>query len=260
MNRKSITVFGAALALAFAAAQAHDTWFEPLPAPPGEVMFALGTGNRFPLAELAVDRQYFARSGCRGVDGATRPLEALRYTDKSTVLRSKAVGSGALACFVQLEPFEFELPPDKIEVYFKEIRPSPAVLAVWAGLRARGLPFIERYTKSARIDNGGDAAAFPVGTAMDVLRLSPTGPLSTGSEAGFQVLQDGKPLADFPVELVNERSPVGLWLRTDGEGRIRTRLTLPGRWLLRGTDLRLSPTDPTRWQSQFITYAFTVRR
>jgi hypothetical protein len=260
MQRKSIPAFGAALALAAATASAHDTWFEALPARPGEALFALGTGNRFPLTELAVDSQYFARSGCRAGDGSTRALEALRYTDKTTVLRSKGADAAALACFVQLAPFEFELPADKIEIYFKEIRPSAAVRAAWAGLQARGLPFIERYTKSARIDLGTDAASYAVGTAMDALRLAPVGPLTTGGEASFQVLQDGRPLADFPVELINERSPVGLWLRTDGEGRIRTRLTLPGRWLLRGTDLRLSPTDPTRWQSQFITYAFTVAR
>jgi hypothetical protein len=59
---------------------------------------------------------------------------------------------------------------------------------------------------------------------------------------------------------VNERSPVGLWFRTDAQGRIRARLPLPGRWLLRGTDLRLSAVDATRWESQFITYAFEVGR
>jgi hypothetical protein len=237
----------------------NDTWFEALPARPGEALFALGTGNRFPLTELAVDSQYFARSGCRAGDGSTRALEALRYTDKTTVLRSKGADVAALACFVQLAPFEFELPADKIEVYFKEIRPGAAVLAAWAGLRARGLPFIERYTKSARID-GATASPTPTGTAMDVLRQAPAGALAVGSEATFQVLREGRPLADFPVELVNERSPLGLWHRTDAEGRIRARLPLPGRWLLRGTDLRLSASDPTRWESQFITYAFEVAR
>ena len=87
-----------------------------------------------------------------------------------------------------------------------------------------------------------------------------TGPLAPGGEAVFQVLREGRPLAGFNVELVNERSPIGLWHRTDAEGRIRARLPLPGRWLLRGTDLRLSTSDTTRWESQFITYAFEVTR
>jgi hypothetical protein len=258
MKRRAI-VLALAAAGASVNAFAHDTWFEPLAAAKGEAAYALGTGNRFPLTELAVDSQYFMRSGCRTAEGAARPLEPLRYTDKSTLLRVRAADSGALSCFVQLEPFEFDLPADKIEVYFNEIRPSAAALAAWAGLRARGLPFRERYTKSARID-GPRAAPLPVGTAMDVLRSAPSGPLVVGTEAVCQLLREGQPLADQALELVNERSPVGLWHRTDAQGRIRAKLPLPGRWLLRGTDLRLSPSDPTRWESQFITYAFEVAR
>jgi hypothetical protein len=161
---------------------------------------------------------------------------------------------------MQLQPFDIDLPADRIDVYFKEIRPSQSVLTAWSELRARGLPFREHYTKSARIDVGADTLPQPVGTAMDALRISPRGALTVDSEAVFQVLRDGKPLPDFPVELVNEHSPVGLWQRTDGDGRIRTRLPLPGRWILRGTDLRLAASDPTRWESQFITYAFEVGR
>ncbi|MDH4061502.1 MAG: DUF4198 domain-containing protein [Aquincola sp.] len=241
------------------ASRAHDTWFEPLPAR-GEVALALGTGNRFPVFDLAVDTKYFVKSGCRGGDGRSRALEWQRYTDKTTLLRVRANGTPVSTCWIQLEPFEFELPQDKIEIYFREIRPSAAVLAAWAGLRARGLPFLERYTKNARIDLGSTTASQPTGTAMDVLREAPAGALAVGAEATLRVLREGKPLADFPVELVNERNPVGLWHRTDAEGRIRAKMPSPGRWILRGTDLRLSASDPTRWESQFITYAFEVAR
>jgi len=250
----------AAASLAFGGtAAAHDTWFAPLPSPAGEAQFALGTGNRFPVTDLAVDPRYFTRGGCRGADGRPHGLQMLRYTDTTTLLRVASVPRAALTCFMQLEPFEFELPPDRIEVYFAEIRPDEAVLAAWAGLRARGLPFVERYTKSARID-GPDAPARPVGTAMDVLREAPAGPLAAGAEAVFQVLRDGRPLARFNVELVHEAGATAQWLRTDEQGRVRTRLPQAGRWLLRGTDLRLRADDATRWDSQFITYAFDVAR
>jgi hypothetical protein len=247
----------ALLAALSSAAAAHDTWFEPLSSPPGEANFALGTGNRFPLSDQGVDAKFFSKSACRSADGKAVALETLRYTEKNTRLRARPADASGLTCFVQLDPFEFELPADKIEVYFKEIRPGAAVLAAWAGLRARGLPFRERYTKSARID-GANAVPLPVDTLMDVLRLSPRGTLTVGVEAEFQVLREGQPLADFAVELINERSPIGLWQRSDAQGRVRARLPLPGRWLLRGTDLRLSPADATKWESQFITYAFEV--
>jgi hypothetical protein len=206
-----------------------------------------------------VDDKYFARSGCLAGDGSALPLQKVRFDDTATLLRSK--GSGAAAtCFVQLAPFDIDLPADKIQLYFDEIRPGADVRAAWQALSARGLPFRERYTKSARIDLGDGTAARPIGTAMDALRLSPSGTLTMNSEATFQVLRDGQPLAGFAVELINERSAIGLWHRTDGEGRVRARLPLPGRWLLRGVDLKLSASDPTRWESQFITYAFDVVR
>jgi Domain of unknown function (DUF4198) len=252
MNR----LLSALLSLACAGSvSAHDTWFAPQP---GGVL-ALGTGNRFPVTELAVDDKFFAKRGCLAADGTPAALDKIRFTDKTTLLRSKA-GTGALSCFVQLEPFEIELPPDKIDIYFKEIRPSPAALAAWADLKARGLPFKERYTKSARIDLGPEASTQTTGAAMDALRVSPSGALTVGSVAVFQLLQNGKPLPDFPVELVNERSPLGLWHRTDAEGRVSARLPLPGRWLLRGTELKLAASDATQWESQFITHAFEVGR
>ena len=248
-------LFGAAAMALVCTAAAHDTWFAPQP----NGVLALGTGNRFPVTELAVDDKFFAKRGCLAADGTPAALDKLRFTDKTTLLRPKTA-AGALTCFVQLEPFEIELPPDKIGIYFKEIRPSDAALAAWADLKARGLPFKEHYTKSARIDLGADASTQPTGTAMDALRLSPSGALTVGSVAVFQLLQGGKPLPDFPVELINERSPIGLWHRTDAQGRISAKLPLPGRWLLRGTDLRLSASDATRWESEFITYAFEVAR
>jgi hypothetical protein len=244
----------AALALAAAVpSHAHDTWF----APQGANQLTLGTGNRFPVTELAVDDKYFARRGCIAADGTPRSLDKQRFADTATHLRT---APGAAACFVQLDAFDVELADDKIALYFKEIRPPQAVLDAWQQMRGRGLPFRERYIKSARIELDAAAAARPVGTVMDAVRLAPAGAPTVGSEAEFQVLRDGKPLADFNVELVNERSPIGLWHRTDAQGRIRARLPLPGRWVLRGTDLRVAAGDATRWESWFVTYAFEVAR
>ena len=257
MNLPFPLACAALLAALSGSAAAHDTWFALQP----DGTLALSTGNRFPLADQGVDTKFFARSGCRAGDAAVQALAWQRYTDKTTVLRPRLSGAAAsFTCFVQLDPFEFELPADKIEVYFKEIRPSAAVLAAWAELKARGLPFVEKYTKSARIDVGVVDAPASIGTAMDVLRQAPAGALAVGNEATFLVLRQGQPLADFPVELINERSPIGLWHRSDAQGRIRAKLPLPGRWLLRGTDLRLSPSDSTKWESQFVTYAFDVVR
>ena len=72
--------------------------------------------------------------------------------------------------------------------------------------------------------------------------------------------RDGKPLAALPVELLHETTPGGLWARTDAAGRVSFRLPQPGRWLLRGVDLRPPITEDARWESRFIAYTFEVAR
>lgn len=246
----------AALLLA-PATQAHDTWFELQPGA-GKAEFLIGSGNRFPLYEGGVGGNSFDKSGCRGSDGKAAALAFRRHVRNATLLRSDAENGPALTCWAQLQPFDVELTPQLVEVYFREIRPSAAVIAAWQALRAQGVVFRERYVKSARFDGADVISPKPAGTTLDVLRLAPAGAPKVNETASFQILRDGEPFADFPVELVNEASPLGLWTRTDQDGRIAMRLPLPGRWLLRGTDLRLSAADPTRWESKFIAYSFDV--
>jgi len=248
---------GLAALLLAPAVQAHDTWFEWQPGA-GRAEFLIGSGNRFPLYEGGVGGNSLDKSGCRGGDGKSVALAFRRHVRNATLLRADAENGPALTCWAQLQPFDVELSPQLVEVYFREIRPSAEVVAAWHALRAQGLPFRERYVKSARFDGAGVTAPQPVGTALDVVRLTPTAAPRVNDKASFQLLRDGEPFADFPVELVNENSPIGLWTRTDKDGRISPRLPLPGRWLLRGTELRLSTSDATRWESRFIAYSFDV--
>jgi hypothetical protein len=244
----------ASLAACALAVQAHDTWFQPLSAEAG--LLALGTGTRYPVQDSGVGAEYLARQGCRtegpGRQG-TVALQPLRNDPKALVLRAPP---GATTCWAQLTPFEIELPPATVEVYFRDIQPPPAVREAWAALHAQGLPWRERYTKHARIELGAPQAA---ATPMDMdLRLADGPPLRVGATLVAQALRDGQPLPGLALELRSEDSPLGIWRRTDEQGRVRIPLPLPGRWVLRGTDLRLSANDATRWESRFVTLAFEV--
>ncbi len=171
----------------------------------------------------------------------------------------RRVPTEPLSCWAQLSPFEVELAAGAVAVYFKDIQAPPAVRQQWAQMEARGVPWKERYTKHARIELEPDAgAALPVDMAMDVLIESPQRPLQQGQTLQFRVLRDGQPLPDFAVELRNERSALGLWRKTDAQGRVSIVAPLPGRWVLRGTDLRLSEAEPNLWVSRFVTLAFEV--
>jgi hypothetical protein len=256
-------------------ALAHDTWFAPLPAAGGgAVVLALGTGNRFPVQEFTMTLAQLQQSGCRAADKAVVPLQRLADTPTALHLRlaqsppasRKDVRAG-YSCWAQSVPFDIELPADKVAIYLKEINASPTVRAAWADMQSRGLPWKERYTKHARIElaplDSSSAAAAPApllasGMALDVLLQSGHQALRAGDELRAQVLRDGQPLADLAVELQSDRSPLGLWQRTDAEGRVRFKLPLAGRWVLRGTDLRSSASEPYTWESRFVTLAFDV--
>src|SRR6185295_1422229 len=109
-----------------------------------------------------------------------------------------------------------------VQIYLKDINASAAVRQAWADLRARGVGWKERYIKHARIELGDAAASTPtapVEMGMDVLLESGRASLQAGQTAVFQVLRDGAPLPDFAVELRGDRSRIGLWSRTDEQGR-----------------------------------------
>jgi hypothetical protein len=261
----SIAVARAALIATLAtSAAAHDTWFEPLPpTPAGHRVFALGTGNRFPTYEFPLGYEYIVASGCRGGDAGAAPLAHVEDRPEALVVRSaapvKAPASGpGLTCWAQLSPFDVEVPPDKIELYLREIQAGPALRATWAAMKARGLPWRERYTKSARIELGGIGPRPGLMLDMDVRMDNARTPIRAGDELVFQVLRKGAPVADLPMELVSNISPVGIWRKTDAEGRVRVAPPLAGRWLLRGVDLQVSRRTPDEWESGFVTLAFEV--
>lgn len=246
-------------------ATAHDTWFETLPAPrPGEVALQLGTGNRFPQHEFTVGEASLRQQGCRRDGAKAVPLQAAGESTQALTLKARpGGGTGTVTCWAQQQPFDIEIEPATVEVYLKEVNASPAVRAAWAELRSRGLPWRERYVKHARIElpgrgNRGNDAAAPTGMAMDVLLDSGLQPLKAGDTVRFQVLRDGQPLKDFAVELQNDVSPIGIWKRTDAEGRVSFTVPIAANWLLRGTHLRLSTSTPDTWDSGFVTLAFRV--
>ena len=232
---------------------AHDTWFQPLAA---QGTLALGTGTQFPRQEVPVGADSLVRSGCRAGEGGAVPLRVLRQAPAALIVRPTA-GQATTVCWAQQTRFDVTLPPDKVALYLREINPPAWVQGEWSRLQAAGLPWKEHYAKHARIELGGGAGpAQPVDMAMDVL-LDDRAP-RVGRTLGFQVLRDGRPLPDQAVELRGEMSPLGIWRRTDAEGRAGISVPLPGRWVLRGTDLRRSESVPDQFESRFFNLAFEV--
>lgn len=260
--RSSRAALAAAALLTAAAAAAHDTWFEPLPAARAGagVAFALGTGNRFPQQETPIYAEHLATSGCRDARGRELPLRALQRRSHAIWLRADVAPDAQPSCWAEVAPVDIQLSGPIVELYLKEVNAPAAVRDAWAAQKARGLAWQERYTKHARIEvlrPGATPATRPVPMGMDVL-LAADGPVAVGAPLTLQVLRGGKPLPDQAVELQSAQTAIGIWRRTDAEGRVQFTPPLPGRWLLRGTELRASTERPDSWDSGFITLAFDV--
>lgn len=254
-------------------AQAHDSWFAAMPSPQAnEVRLALGTGNRFPSHELSVGTGAIKRHGCRAAGAPAVALRIVGETKEALQLRARiATGSDRgptqLSCWAQMPTFELEMEADKVALYLDEANASEALRQTWASMRARGLPWRERYTKHARYEwfaappvaprRGFTTPAVPMG--MDIVLLGVPGAPRAGDTLHFEVRRDGRALADQPIELLAASGQAGTWVRTDAAGRARVVLPTPGEYLLRGIELRLARTDPSTWDSRFITLAFSVR-
>ncbi|MFN0185734.1 MAG: DUF4198 domain-containing protein [Aquabacterium sp.] len=268
--RKAFQVVAAvALSALTMAAWAHDTWFEAQPgsASSSAWRLRLGTGAQFPVLESSPGDAGFSQLGCRQGQGAALPMRRVGGDARAALLEAKLPpprpGGGLTTCWAQLLPYELELKPALIEAYFKEIAAPQAVRNVWASWQAQGRPFTERYTKHARIETwarsateGQAQAGTPAPLGMDIVLDEAGQAPRRGQVLRFQVLRDGVPLADQPIEARSALSPLGLWLQTDAQGRAEIRLPLAGRWLLRGTDLRPSESQPMTWESRFVTLAF----
>lgn len=260
-----------ALALAWAgSAQAHDTWFAPLPPTDrGEAVYALGTGEQFPRQQTPIALHQLETTGCRSE--GVRPTAMRWVADRpdAIVLRSSRAlpATAALTCWAQLKPIKIEIDDATVELYFREVNATPAVRERWSALRARGVRWQETYTKHARVEQnpaadpapaaGGMSSAPITGLGMDLLIESPQ-PLRAGDMLRAQVLRDGQPLAGLAVELRSDVSPVGFWRTTDAEGRLQLPVPLAARWLLRATELRPAADSSDGWDSRFITLAFDV--
>lgn len=262
MHSMRLALAGALCGMVVTSAAAHDTWFEPLPAATaaGGVAFALGTGNRFPVHEFPLYREHLASTGCRSAAGEVVPLRPLQDRPNAIWLRATVKPAAQPTCWAQVLPVEVTLGAGIVELYLKEVNAPASVRETWAAQRARGVPWTERYAKHARVEvllPGAAVATQPVPMAMDVL-LHADAPVAVDRTLTFQVLRDGQPLAGLAVELQNHTTPIGFWRLTDAEGRVSFAPPLPGRWLLRGTELRLAPAQPDVWESRFITLAFDV--
>jgi hypothetical protein len=247
------------------AAHAHDSWLAPAPAgTTSATSLHFTTGNRYPRGESAPSPATLGTSGCVDGKGKVHALRPLASRDPSALhLRSPA--RGPVACWASLKAHEITLDSKLIDVYFREIRPPDSVRLAYAAHAERGVGWHETYSKFARIEGGGGRIApealrklrAPVGMPLEVVLLGSEAPRA-GQAVDLRVLAQGQPVAGLSLELVSERNPLGVWGKSDADGKLSFVLPFGGAWLVRGTLVEAGAAEG-RWVSRFVTLAFAAK-
>ena len=220
----------------------HDSWLSPArgAAPPGQLALELATGNRFPVQEFGHSAaKQAACATAAGARLALRPLrEQARWLDLAAAVPQRASSAVVLAGTGSGGHQRSNRAWSRSTSRRSARRPP--IGRPGRHCRHAACPGARAIASSPGSSWGRTRLARqPAGLDLEIVVLG-NKPIAVGEPLEFQVLRDGRPFAGFPVELVSERSALGIWRETDADGKLRHSLPFAGRWLLRGTDLRPS--------------------
>lgn len=200
------------------AAMAHDFFLMPkvfTTTQSGPLALQASVGSSFPQPTTVVtaDRvdQLFAQ-------GAGKPqLAIVGPGEKALNLALSALSAGTVVAGIKTVDRDVEYAEDRIPLILEEYRVSPEALVAVAKLdKPRTLKLSSRRFAKTMLcvrqcaDTG--AAARPMGVALEFI--------STGSSADhFRLLSLGRPLADYPVDLVRADGK-RQHLKTDNSGEV----------------------------------------
>ncbi len=172
--------------------------------------------------------------------------------------------AGIATIWVDLPPKSIELKPEQVEEYFEEIDPPADVRKRWQESLGPKR-WREFYTKNPKtfVRVGGppesdQAWREPVDQGLEIVPEKDPTALHVGDDFPVRVLRHSQPLAGFSLNAVAAGETKGETRKTDAEGRVVFRLTKPGSWLLRGTDLRPATRADADWESDFATVTVDV--
>ena len=263
---KRFFVFAIALlGVIVSAASAHDTWIicDPFVVPSGRaVSVKMTSGEKFPTMDTAPEADRVAKAQWRMGD-QSGTIADFKKEAKSLVASGKTANDGVAVIAVEFKPKEIELNADEVSDYLEEIA-APA--SVRKAFEADGVAagWHETYTKHAKtyvkIGSGGDAsgALGPVGFNIDFLPDRDPTALKVGDTLAMKVIRGGMELESSPVFVVCGATGEATMPRTNKTGMMLVKITSPGWWMVRTTQLRHQGAGV--WESDFTTMTFYVEK
>ena len=220
---------GAVLLLPSAAA-AHDFFLLPeLSIASGEkgVVLSATVGSSFPVPENAVPADRVERLVAAGPGNPQ--VHITGAGPKALILHVAGAGAGLLAVGGSAKPREVDYAEDRIPLILGEYRVLPkAVAAVEALQKPRTWQVLSRrFAKTfvcVRSCRGRSAADRSFGAHLEFVGHRP-------SDRTFRLLAGGKPLGNYPVDLVGQDGK-RQHLSTDGRGDIHLPATARGTMML----------------------------
>jgi len=225
--RLSLVALAATIA---SAAQAHDFFLMPdqfSPSRPGARTILATVGSSFPRPEIVVTADRVEQVYARGA-GSPR-LQIGAAGANALALRLTGARRGMVVAAVRAKDRDVEYAEDRIPLILGEYRVSPEAQAAVAALPApRTLRVVSRrFAKTIMcVQTCGNRAeaAQPVGVDLEFV-----GRGSAGDH--FQLLRMGRPLANYPVDLVSSAGE-RRHLQTDADGVVHLPSDARGRMML----------------------------
>jgi len=152
----------------------------------------------------------------------------------------------------------------QVAEYLDEIHAAEAIRKAWTAA-PEPKRWREIYTKHSKSyvrvgEPTSDLSwAEPAGMPLELVPGTDPTVLRVGDEVSALVLRHGAPVPGFPVGIVHAGDRSATVRITDARGQVSFPLDHAGRWLLRGTDLRISSGGEAEWESDFATLTIEVR-
>lgn len=265
--RKSVLVLLFAALVAALPAFAHDTWLSPSRhrvLPGASVTLSLTSGMGFPALDYAIQRDRVATARARTSAGKIVDLASGRAGRHALQFRQKLSTPGVTTIWTVLNPRPSELNAEQVREYVEHLglADPDAVIRSWEALADRQ-QVRYRYTKFAKTfvrvgSKGGAATATqPTGMRLELLPVSDLTTARRGDTMRFQLLQNGKPLARYPVSASREGS-AAVSYTTDASGFVTVDLPAAGPYLVKAATLTTSAAPDTEWDVDFTTLTFDV--
>jgi hypothetical protein len=253
------------LALFVTASFAHDTWVlcDSAIVPSGRTLSVrVTTGEKFPAPQTAPDAEGVAKAEWR-IGDKRGTITDFKKADKSLVASGRVTTDGVAVIAVEFSPKKIELTPAEVADYLEEVAAPASVRHAYEqdGVAAGFHETVTRHAKTyVRIGSGGDAsgALGPVGFAIDFLPDSDPTALKVGDTLAMKAIRGGNELESCPVAVVCGATGEAIMPRTNKSGMLVVKITSPGWWLVRTTELRRKSAGV--WESDFTTMTFYAEK